>query len=651
MRRLILLLLSFVSLSLFAQRFDTPLCWFDNSSGRFQNVAARYMYPGLQPYTMYIVDKAHKLPYMGGKTSTATAPFEASAMAFVFPGNRMDDLKKMEQMLTRPIHDSLIVWAKEIEESRNKGGGQLFLFPVGDPEQILIDGKEETVTFMGVKDAKHKDVTVDFGKSPMFLSLFNAQALQVRFHMYRYYDPEADKSALIIFQQSGFDRDYQGIDNELQALAALAGGLSSMLIMGNPYNSQTLKDWINHSTWKDVQPDFERYFHLKPRAAAAENGKKPEDENKPEPPEETIDVVDGPIIRIHHNDGSIEDLCCGLLPPSPDPFIMPQPRPIPPEPGDPQRIAFEGAVELMNGGWYIAENDTATYLIATKQSMIFGLNKTTGNISLFAMPVTCAPKQAINGAGCLKDGRLLIFQSKVGVYDVFNRKVLLEDQTSYDGQRFVVNPVTNRAYFYHKNQMKEYDANLKLLHTYDCPVADNEFRVLRVGRDGRLWVDIGRGFWTQAYTTFMNGKFSAVIQPEDRALCTGFCNPYIGSSFLAICPSGLSEVKPDKLPERLFAAEWKNVQGAAVNSKNEIFAIHDNRVLERFTTKGEVKSAEVYKLDLRFNKKGYFLFQGIYIDALDNIWFNTGKDIYVWHPSGKINGYGSFSGQIFWGLE
>ena len=228
MRRLILLLLSFVSLSLFAQRFDTPLCWFDNSSGRFQNVAARYMYPGLQPYTMYIVDKAHKLPYMGGKTSTATAPFEASAMAFVFPGNRMDDLKKMEQMLTRPIHDSLVVWAKEVEESRNKGGGQLFLFPVGDPEQILIDGKEETVTFMGVKDAKHKDVTVDFGKSPMFLSLFNAQALQVRFHMYRYYDPEADKSALIIFQQSGFDRDYQGIELSPPARAASACSSLSM---------------------------------------------------------------------------------------------------------------------------------------------------------------------------------------------------------------------------------------------------------------------------------------------------------------------------------------------------------------------------------------------------------------------------------------
>ena len=654
MKKLLLFIFALLSLSISAQKFESAYCWYDNSTGRFNNVANRYVHPAMQPFSMYIVDKAHRMPATGsgsGAGSLTKGSYEAGAIVYVLPGKQLDHLKQMEHMFMQPVYDSLVVWTAETEESRKKGGGQYFLFPVGPADRIFVKGKEETVAFMGVNDAKHIDYTLDFGKSPLFLSLFNAQALQLRFHMYRYYDPSADKSALVIFLQCGLDREYEGLENELDALAALLGGLSSQLIMSNPANSQTLKDWIKNSTWKDIQPDFERYFHLKP-AAKAGQGPTPTDETLPPPPtfpnDSTILVyVGGKQEPIH-----------GLYPVPPDPILVPNPTPIPPEARDPknpvepgQRILFADAVTLTNGGCFFAENDTATYMVASKQSIIYGINKTTGSFSVDSTATVCTSKLMITGAGCLKDGRLLIYQTQTGVYDVFNRKVLLkEKEKTYDTHHMVVNPVTNRVYIYYKGVMEEYDAQLRLLTTYQCPLSENEFKTLRVAPDGRIWIEIGKGYWTQAYTTFLNGKFTPVMSPE-QPTCLSMTCPYVGGSYLAMCTTGLYEMKPTVNPAQIFTAEWRTFQGAALNSKNELFVIHDNRTLERLSTKGGVRSEEIYQVDLRFTRKGMQIFQSIYIDSLDNLWINTGKDIYVWHPSGKLNGYGSFCGKVSAAME
>ena len=653
MKKLLLIFSSLLSLSISAQKFESAYCWFDNSSGQFRNLAGRYTHPALQPFSMFIVDKAHRMPVAGsssGAGSLTKGSYEAAALVYVLPGKQLEQLKQMERMFMQPVYDSLVVWSAETEKNRKKGGGELFLFPVGSPDRIFVKGKEETVTFMGVKDAKHIDYTLDFGKSPMFLSIFNAQALQGRFHMYRYYDPSADKSALVIFSQFGLDREYEGIENELDAMAALLGGLSSMLVMGNPANSQALKDWIKNSTWKDIQPDFERYFHLKPSAKTGQG---------PTPPYDTLPPLTFP------NDSTIlvyvggkQETLRTLYPTPPNPIPVPNPIPIEPTPIDPtnpvepgQRILFSDATTLSYGGCHFAENDTATYMVATKQSIIYGVNKSTGSFSVDSTATVCTPKLMVTGAGCLKDGRLLIYQTQTGVYDVFNRKVLLkEKENTYDTRYMVVNAVTNRVYIYYKGVMEEYDAQLRLLNTYQCPMPENEFKALRVAPDGRIWIEIGRGYWTQAYTTFQNGKFTPVMTPE-QPTCMAMTCPYVGGSFLSMCTTGLFEMKPTANPVQIFTAEWRTYQGAALNSKNELFVIHDNRTLERFTTKGGVRSAEVYQVDLRFTRKGMQIFQSIYIDSLDNLWINTGKDIYIWHPSGKLNGYGTFCGKMSVALE
>ena len=646
MKKLLLFLTALFPLTMSVQIFDSPYCWFDNSAGHFRDITERYVIPGMQPFSLYVVDEAHLMPGMGGGAQSYNAAnHEAGAMVYVLPGKQLEHLKQMERMFVQPIYDSLVAFTKESEEMRGKGGGQFFLFPAGAAEKMFIRGKEETVTFMGVKDAKHTDYTIDFGKSPMYLSLFNA-ALQMRFHMYRYYDPTADKSALVIFMQAGLDREYKDIDDEVQAMAALLGSLSSTLILGNPANSKALKDWIRHSTWKDIQPDFERYFHLK---AAAQTTHEP-----PVPPE--LDFPNDSTIIVRGGNGQ-KDVITSLFPVSPPPILRPVPQPEEPQPYDPtdptkpgQRILFADATTLTNGGCHFAENDTATYMVASNQSLIYGINKKTGSFSIDSTAILCTPVQMVTSAGCLKDGRLLIYQTKAGVFDVFNRQVLLKEEDSYNNHYMAVNPITDRVYIYCKGKMDEYDSQMHLIKSYDCPLEGNEFKRIHVGRDGRLWIEIGRGYWTQAYTTFMNGRFTEIIQPEQQS-CLSLACPYIGTSFLSLCANGLYEAKANQAPVPLFEAQWRVAHGAAMNSKNELFVMHDNRVLERFTTKGSVQQAQEYKLDLRFEKKGMFLMQGIYIDALDNLWINTGKDIYVWHPSGKINGYGSFCGKVTFAFE
>lgn len=653
MKKFLLLLAAMWSLSMTAQRFDSPMCWFDNSSGQFLNVADRYVHPGMQPFAMYIVDKSHRVPItsqFATDRDVLTPNYQASAMVYVLPGKRLDDLKRMEKMFVKPVWDYLVRWAAETEASRKKGGGELFLFPVGVPEQIFIRGTEETVSFMGVDDAKRMSYVMDLGKSPMFLSLFNAQALQTRIHCYRYYDPAADKSALVILMQSGFDREYTDIDNELQAFAAMTGGLSSLLIKGNPANSEAVKDWLENSTWKDIQPDFERYFHLKP--AGTIDGPKSGDP-PPTPPEfpndSTIVVIDSKGQR--HTIG-------GLYPiPAPPVLIVDTLRkPIidPEHPDDPknpgQRMVFRDAIGLSEGGFHIAENDTATYFVATRQSKIYGLNKKTGHVTIDTTE-TCTPRQCILGAGCLKDGRLLIYQATFGVIDAFSHKVVIEDKNRYERKRMVVNPVTNRIYLYHRGELKEYDEQYRLLNTYQSPIPETEFCYLHLGRDGRLWIQLGHGYAGQAYTTLQNGKFTPVVEPEYSARVPLYWPYMSNATYLGARLDGLYEVSYTTMPTQLLAAEWRTLQGVVMNSKNEIFVTHDNRTLERFTTKGGVRSAEVYNLDFRFNRKGMLLFQDIYIDALDNLWISTGKEVFLWHPSGKINGYGDFNGEIGFGYE
>lgn len=650
MKKFFLLLSVVCSLSLMAQRYDSPLCWYDNSSGRFLNVADRYVHPGMQPFAMYIVDKSHRVPVtsqFATERDVLTPNYQAGAMVYVLPGKRLDDLKRMEKMFIKPVWDYLVQWAAEVEESRKKGGGQLFLFPVGVPEQIFIPGKEETVTFMGVKDATHMSYVVDLGKSPMFLSLFAAQALQTRLNCYRYYDPAADKSALVIFMQSGFDREYEDIDNELQAIAAVMGGLSSQLIMGNPANSEAVKDWINNSTWQDIQPDFVQYFHLKTPAET------PQGPELPEPPQ----FVDDTTIVVTDTGGERHTIG-GLYPIAAPPILIvdlkPQPIVDPEHPDDPknpgQRVVFPEAVALSEGGFHIAENDTATYLVATRQSKIYSMNKQTGDVYVDTT-IQCTPRQCILGAGCLKDGRLLIYQATFGVIDAFSHEVVIEDKNRYERRRMVVNPITNRIYLYHRGELKEYDEHYRLLQTYQSPLADTEFCYLYVGRDGRLWIELGYGYAGQAYTTLQNGKFTPVVEPEYSARVPLRCPYLTNTSFLGMRLDGLYEVSYTALPQKLLDVQWKTIQGAAMNSQHEIFVTHDNRTLERFTTKGGVRSAEVYNLDFRFNRKGMLLFQDIYIDALDNLWISTGKDVFLWHPSGKIKGYGDFNGEIKFGYE
>ena len=557
---------------------------------------------------------------------------------YVLPGKRLEDLKHMQRMVIEPVWQAVHELADDVTEGRKKGGGELFTFPMGDANQMCITGKEETVRFMGVDDAKKTDYTVDFGKSPFFLSIFNAQALQVRLHIYRYYDPTADKSVLAVFEQGGLDREYVP-DNELTAIAAAFGEISSLLLMQNPANSQALKDWIRNSTWKDIQPDFEKYFHLKPALSGGTITEKL-------PP---LDVLNDSTILIGGKGGEVIHKL-HPEPGDPKPVIVGDPQPYDPkDPNDPgQRIMWPKATKLMTGGFCIAENDTATYVISTTQSVVYGVNKQTGSMSIDTV-MQLTPVYMLAGAGCTKDGRLLIYRSKTGVIDVFNHKVILPSDRRAESRCMVVNPITDRVYIWEKNVLKEYDSQLKELKTYTMPLEEKVITNVIVGQDGRLWIELGMGFSREGYLTLMNGKLTALVQPE-YSLKTPLIGPYLNGTCLGV-RQGLHEVPVTGEPKSILPAEWRNMQGAAVNSKGELFVMHDNYTFERYTTKGGVKLAETYTKNLKFGQKGKMLYQQMYIDRLDNIWITDGADIFVWHPSGKLNGYGDFCGKVTMGME
>lgn len=641
---MLMTLLLGITSSTSAQKIENNLCWFDNESGQFADMRDRYLAEGIRPYSLYVVNKSHKMPWSGAGMqagSSMTPKFEAGAMVYVLPGKRLEELKHMERMVIDPIWKEVREWAGEVEEGRTKGGGFLFTFPVGNPDQILVSGEEKTVKFMGIKDAKRTDYTIDLGKSPFFLSIFNAQALQVRFHIYRYYDPVADKSAMVVFEQGGLDRDYTP-DNELTAIAAMFGELSSMLIMKNPANGEALKDWIRNSTWKDIQPDFERYFHLKPALSGGTI-------TEQVPP---IDIENDSTIRIGGNKGKGGEVLHDLRTPPSGPIIVVDKKPQPIDPKDPddpgQRMMWEKVTNLTNGGFYMAENDTATYVISTVQSVVYGVNKQTGAMTVDTV-MRLTPVYMLAGAGCTKDGRLLIYRSKTGVIDVFNHKVILPSDRRADMRCMVVNPITDRVYIWEKNLLKEYDSQMKELKTYTMPLADKSITNIIVGKDGRLWIELGMGFSREAYVTLMNGKLTDLVHPEFNMKIV-LLGPYMNGNCLGF-RSGLHDVPVTGEPKSILPADWRNLQAAAVNSKGDLFVMHDNFTFERYTTKGGVKLAETYTKDLRFGKKGRMMYQLMYIDRLDNIWINNGADIFVWHPSGKLNGYGDFNGKVSLGAE
>ncbi len=640
---IIALLLLGATVSVNAQKIENELCWFDNSSGQFKDMSKRYMDESIQPFCMYVVNKDHRMPYDASAIRNASAPsmtpsYEAGVFVYVLPGKRMEELKHMERMVIDPVWQAVHELADDVTEGRKKGGGELFTFPMGDADQMCITGKEETVTFMGVNDAKKTDYTVDLGKSPFFLSIFNAQAMQVRLHIYRYYDPTADKSVLAVFEQGGLDREYVP-DNELTAVAALFGELSSLLIMMNPANGQALKDWIRNSTWKDMQPDFERYFHLKPALGGGTITEKI-------PP---IDVPNDSTILIGGKGGEVVRK---LYPKPVDPElgIVKDPQPYDPkDPEDPgQRIMWPKVNNLTNGGFYVTENDTATYLISSVQSVVYGINKQTGSMTLDTV-MQLTPVYMLAGAGCTKDGRLLIYRSKTGVIDVFNHKVIFPSTRNADVRCMVVNPITDRVYIWEKRTLKEYDSHMKELKTYTMPLEDKVITGVIVGKDGRLWIELGIGFSREGYLTLMNGKLTDLVQPE-YSLKTPLIGPYLNGTCLGV-RKGLHQVPVTGEPKHILPAEWRNLQAAGVNSKGDLFVMHDNFTFERYTTKGEVKLAETYTKDLRFGKKSRMMYQLMYIDRLDNIWICNGSDVFVWHPSGKLNGYGDFNGKITLGME
>ncbi len=634
--------------SVCAQKFENTLCWFDNSSGQFSDIRSRYLTEAIQPYCLYIVKNDHHMPY-NMPADAGSAPqspqYEASALVYVLPGKRLEELKRLEKLYINPIWAEIRSFAGEAEKSRTKGGGFLFTFPIGDPERILVEGKEETVRFMGVNDAKKTDYTIDFGQSPFFLSIFNAQALQMRMHIYRYYDAEADKSAMVIFQQSGLDREYEPTD-ELLGIAALFGELSSMLVMKNPANAQSIKDWINNSTWKDIQPDFERYFHLKSAKGGKEDG---DDDQKKVPP---IDVENDSTIRIGGQNGKGGEVIRRIDPQPGEPKILVLKKPEPLDEKDPespgQRMVFPKAGSLSNGGFYMAENDTATYLIATAQSMVFGVNKSNGEITMDTLP-RVTNKYNIAGAGCVKDGRLLVYQSKRGVIDVFNHQVVLNDSRSVERECMVVNSETDRVYIWNKNVLKEYNGQMKELKTYTLPVEELEITKVLTGKDGRLWISIGKGYSHEGYLTLKDGKTTEFVT-QDYNVRIPFVVPYSNTTCLGY-KNGLYEVPITGEPKCLMPTEWRYMQWAAMNSKGDLFVMHDNFTFERYTTKGGIRLAETYTKDLRFGKKGKMLYQQLYIDRLDNLWIYTGNDVFLWHPSGKLNGYNGFNGTITIGAE
>jgi hypothetical protein len=348
-----------------AQRIDKPLCWFDNTSGRFLDISDRFIQPAMRPYAMYIVDRNWRTPSTEQHVEseiTLSPGYEAGAIVYVLPGQRLDDLRRMEHMFMDPVYRYLVRWAAETEESRKKGGGELFLFPVGSPDMIFVRGQEETVSFMGIPDAVHIDYTLDYGQSPMFLSFFAAQAAQARFHMYRYYDPAADKSVLAILYQFGMEGGYQ-ISNEMQAFASLFSVFSQMLIR-NPANKAAL-DWIDHSTWKDIQPDFERCFHLRPAPGPAEAEeerlKYPGDDLINRPPIDITFLNDSTIVIGDRGGRGRRDTLGSLYPILPPPILDPRTDPQPFDPIDPndptkpgQRIVFPDALSLTEGSTYFA---------------------------------------------------------------------------------------------------------------------------------------------------------------------------------------------------------------------------------------------------------------------------------------------------------
>ncbi len=619
-------------------RFENAYCYYENTDDAFVSFQ-RCLSPSVHNNAMYLARRDHILPHMGMNQASDVPGQEASVIFYVLPGKRLDVLRAMERQFIGKIWRDWRVTCGEIEEGRKKGGGELFLLPMGSADMILKSGEPEKVHFMGVDDAVRTDYMVDLGQSPMFLSLMNSNALQVRMRIFRWYDPTAEKSTMAIFVQVGFDREYVP-DNELLAVAAALGGLSTMLIQGNPANSQQLKDWINHSTWKDAQPDFERNFHLKPAI---------HDTNDTLPP---ITLIDDTTIVIGKGGERSQTFDVTLQPAPPVLGVLPEPvdpSPLPRDPTDPgQHIAFYDLSSSMGGGLVLAENDTATYLIGTAEGMngsYISINKQTGQMYVDTLGVVTR-KYNIEGAGCLSNGRLLIYKNNVGVIDVFSQTVLLADESYAPQEGMVVDPKNDYVYVWQGQQLSRYNAQMKLLNTWSFQELEKSVRSLHVDPEGRAWVSVGTAYYTDAIVTILGNQMSSPLVLESGKSVTIAC-PLSKGKMLGLSGKGLYEVSATALPVQLVeATDWRVCYGAVMNSRGDIFVSHDSRYLDRYTSKGGFAFAEHIPYDFRFGKKGYNFFETLYIDRMDNIWYNTGKIIYVWNPTGKLNGYGNFNGII-----
>lgn len=274
MKKFTLLLLSLCVVNLWAQRFENQFSYFDNPKNTYRNYS-EYLPASAKDCAFCIAIPWHTI--LKGKnfqiadlrkdknTLGLVLAHEASIVVEVFNGAQRDKLEEIEREYMDPIREKVKQGCQKDLPQEGVGSiGKIFwMFPNCQPSDVLIEEESEQVSFMGVDDAEMTKYTVDYGKSSASLCAFNGHVMQIRIQTYRYYDPKANASVFVAFNQVGIDREYELTLKQRQEAAVIGYFLQQAMKQCPSNDVESLNNWLEKSTWKDLKPDFEKNFHLK----------------------------------------------------------------------------------------------------------------------------------------------------------------------------------------------------------------------------------------------------------------------------------------------------------------------------------------------------------------------------------------------------
>lgn len=277
MKKISLFVLLCCSLGMWAQKIENQYCYFDNSYGIYKNYSENL--PAADRFHMlYIANPDHTVPMFDVQDQLAEMiknhntlgivySHAASIIVDVFTGENPDRLKQIERDYLEPIRKLVekgCVKSTDLEDGGrglNSVSDEFWLFPDCKLEDVFITSATRPGFFGGWPNVWITDYKVDIAKSPASLIVYKGNALQIRIRTYRYYDPEAGKSVFVAFNQYGIDRDYKLTEAQKQDVALIWSFYEESL-KNEPQYKELIR-WLEYSTWKDLEPNFRQYFHLK----------------------------------------------------------------------------------------------------------------------------------------------------------------------------------------------------------------------------------------------------------------------------------------------------------------------------------------------------------------------------------------------------